>query len=113
MCDLRVCYANSYAAAGVVMAVPLLAVYTSWLLLPRDFRQQRPLVLRVAMGGLACGTFHLVAPMCEGLTIEQVDCALRFGLQCAGALGLLMVFELIAYLRRPSSFPHARVTHGA
>ncbi len=73
-----------YAAFGLVVALPLLAV----------------------------GTVGLVVPVSQVMPPEEAEHMFRFGLRCAGALGLLMVFELIAYVRRPSSFPRARVTHG-
>ncbi len=113
MCDHHCCYANSLSPVGLVVAVPLVVVYVAWLRLPREFRRQRPLVLRAAMGILSMGTFALAIPMNTGPNLDDLDRMLWVGVKCAGALGVLMVLELIAYVRRPSSFPRARVTHGA
>lgn len=102
-----------YVAFGLVVALPLLAVCTVYVTLPRAFREQRPLAIRVALGVLAVGTVGLVVPVSQVMPPEEAEHVFRFGLRCAGALGVLMVFELIAYVRRPSSLPRARVTHGA
>lgn len=102
-----------YVAVCLVCALPLLAVCALWLSLPRAFRERRPLAIRVALGLLAVGTVGLVVPASAVMAAEDATCLFSAGLRCAGALGLLMVFELIAYVRRPSSCPLARVTHGS
>jgi hypothetical protein len=93
--------------------IALLGVFTCWLCVPVAFRRQRPELLRHAMGVLVMGVFAAALPMCGVQTMQEAEVTLEVALRCAEALTLLMVFDLIAYVRRPSSMPVARVTHGA
>jgi hypothetical protein len=104
-------YPDSELVLGLLVCGFLSILTVFWMCLPRAFRQQRPVHHRVAMGLCAGGMVMVLIAVLDVASPHRIASTLEFGRGCAEALGLLMVFDLVAWVRQPSSIPRARVTH--